>query len=525
MNSLQPLVPPLRLDPPERQPKSSDLMGVLAELEGRFPVEEWQVSGLHIWPLLRQRWFFREWAAHYVQPGAPAAGSASSGFFAQAAAGALAAAQANWRDPAGHDRAIVRRDLVFLSDGVSFARLGGQWVERFCDPLIALANRRGLTSALWTPLHKYHQPRFTPSRFVQSSVDGANLWGALRGRLWPPDAVLPGNVAMAQWLAGQGFGSGALSRAKVVSDACRLRGVADRFKRMLDRVRPRLAFLVSFYGVEGMSFVLACRECGVPVVDIQHGVQGELHPAYAAWKMPPDRDRHALLPDRFWVWSDWERNVIERWSAGTGHAAVIGGNPWMDLWRKGSRWTGVGEALAQAQGLRDRAHGRPIVLVTLQFGLSPAEQLEPLANLLQAAGTRLCFWVRLHPAMLERRAEIRARLRSDATVELDECSDLPLQALLPHCDLHLTHSSSTVIEAAQFGVPSVLTTAYGGELFAPLVAAGRARVITGDAAQLARALVESAAGFDRQATPEPPAEAALDQLLATSPLSTTRKFA
>ena len=165
------------------------------------------------------------------------------------------------------------------------------------------------------------------------------------------------------------------------------------------------------------------------------------------------------------------------------------------------------------------------MLVTLQFGLSPAEQLEPLANLLQEAGSRLCFWVRLHPAMLERRNEIRARLCSGSTVEIDECSDLPLQALLPYCDLHLTHSSSTVIEAAQFGVPSVLTTAYGGELFAPLVAAGHARVLTGDAAQLARALVESTAGGDRQSAPAPPADAALEQLLAASPASTTWKFA
>lgn len=499
-----------------RQPQSSDLMGVLKDLESRFPTEEWRVGGLHIWPLLRQRWFFSEWATYYAQP-TPGAGSTPSGYLATVAAGALAGARAARRDPSGQDRADAQRDLVFLSDGISFARLGCQWVERFCDPLIALATRRGLTSALWTPLHRYHQPRFTPSRFVQSNVDRANLWGALQARMSIPAAVLPASGAMTEWLSRRGFGTHALQPAKAVSDACRLRTVADRFKQMLRRAQPRLAFLVSFYSVEGMAFVLACRECGVPVVDIQHGVQGELHPAYAAWQRPPQHDRHALLPDRFWVWSDWERSVIERWSVGTGHAAVIGGNPWMDLWREGSSWAGIGEALAQARRLRDKAQGRPIVLVTLQFGLSLAEQLEPLAELLHVAGNRLSFWVRLHPAMLDRRAEIRARLRSGGTTELDESSDLPLQALLPCCDVHLTHSSSAVIEAVQFGVPSVLTTAYGAELFASMVTAGRAQVHTGSAAHLASALVELAASGNQQSAMAPPADAALDQLLAESP--------
>ena len=506
-----------------RRPRSSDLMNVLRELEDRFPTDEWQVGGIHIWPLLRQRWFFGEWAVHYTQP-TFAARSAARGYLANVVGGALAAARATQNDPRGRDRASARRDLVFLSDGVSFAQLGGQWVERFCDPLIALAARRGLSSALWTPLHQYHQPRLTPSRFVQGRVDRANIWGALRARISAPDAVLPGNSAVIGWLSRQDFSTHSLQPAKVISDACRVRTVADQFKRMLERARPRLAFLVSFYSVEGMAFVLACRECGVPVVDIQHGVQGDLHPAYAAWNKP-QQDRHALLPDRFWVWSDWERSIIERWSIRTGHAAVVGGNPWMELWREGSTWVGVAEALAQAKKLRERAHGRPIVLVTLQFGLSPAEQLDPLVELLHAAGSRLTFWVRMHPAMLDRRAEIRARLSGHAMIELDQCSDLPLQALLQYCDVHLTHSSSTVIEAAQFGVHSVLTSAYGAELFAPLLATGRTQVHSGVASRLASTLVELAASHNWQHAIAPPADAALDQLLAVTQMSAQRRIA
>ena len=42
--------------------RSSDLMQALAEIEGTVPVDEWTVGGIAIWPLLRIRWFFAEWA-------------------------------------------------------------------------------------------------------------------------------------------------------------------------------------------------------------------------------------------------------------------------------------------------------------------------------------------------------------------------------------------------------------------------------------------------------------------------------
>jgi hypothetical protein len=500
-------------------------MRVLYELEELFPVRNWSVGGIELWPLLRLRWFFGEWAAHYTpQHSGTVAGPSAAKHLRNVATGALKARWTTWRDACRTDRGPTQRDLVFLSDGLSFANLGGFWVERFCDPLAALAARRGLDSTLWTPLHRYYQPRFTASRFVQPGVDRANLAGVLRAGGAAATSRLSAHREVVDALAARGFGSSTLRLDKIASDGSRVRAVADHYRRHLERVRPRLAFLVSYYSLEGMAFVLACRESGIPVVDIQHGVQGDMHPAYAAWSRPIQGNRHALLPDRFWVWSDWEHGTIDRWSRGTGHAAVVGGNPWMSVWQDGSAWPGVDRALMQAQALRERANGKPVILVTLQFGLSQGEQIDPLADLIREAGGRLAFWVRLHPAMLERREEVRARLAGAGPIELDECTDLPLQALLPWADLHLTHSSSTVIEAAQFGVPSVLTTAYGGELFGPLLESGWASVVVPTATRLASTLENLAAAGRRQPeNSEAPANAALQSLLAVSALPSAQE--
>jgi hypothetical protein len=500
---------------PTIAPLSSDLMAALAHLEARHAVLDWHAAGVALWPLLRIRWMFAEWASHYAGEGSGAAAGVSAQHrLRQLISGPTQARSADRADSHGHDSGPVRRDIVFLSDGVSFARMDGLWVERFCDPIIAHARQRGLSCALWTPTKLFLRPRHTPSRFIQPMLDRANVRGALRARLLPGAIKFPGQAEVVTWLSAQGFGAGSLAVAKVCSDACRLHAIAHLYGRMLRRTRPRLAFVVGYYGLEGMAFVLACRRVGIPVVDIQHGVQGDMHPAYAAWPTPRQSGVHMLLPDRFWVWSDWERDVIDRWAGGTGHRAVVGGNPWMDVWHDGSRWPGVSASRDAARLLRRRAAGRPVVLVTLQYGLVDAEQLTPLAQLLREAGDRFAFWVRLHPAMLERRESIRTLLAAAGACELDGPTDLPLQALLPCADVHLTHSSSTVIEAAQFGVCSALTTNYGAELFGPLLASGIAWLETGDAPDLVSTLARLAAAGTRRAETAPPLGAALDRLLA-----------
>ena len=56
----------------------------------------------------------------------------------------------------------------------------------------------------------------------------------------------------------------------------------------------------------------------------------------------------------------------------------------------------------------------------------------------------------------------------DRRIVVDEATRLPLYALLRHMNVHLTEISSTVLEADQFGVPSVLCHPTGVDYYAPL---------------------------------------------------------
>lgn len=501
------------------RPRSSDLMAALAHIESNFPVARWKAGGLPVWPLLRLRWMFAEWARLYTA--LPSSVGAAGGRAAQLLRGPAAVRRMERADPEARTSEYAAADIVFLSDGISFSQLDGRWVERFCDPLRLRAERRGLRCTLWTPGARPVHPRYGPSLPVQPAIDRANVAGALLARLGTGRNELPAHHEVLKWLASQGLGTTSLAATGIRSDASRVRAIARMHERQLRRSRARLAFMVGYYSVEGMGFVLACRACGVPVVDIQHGVQGDLHPAYGGWQLPTDGRMHPLLPDRFWVWSDWERQVVARWADGTGHAALAGGNPWLDVWSNdGQDWPGAAAAGAAARRLRNQAGERPVILVTLQYGLVDSDQLDPLVDLLRAVDARFVFWVRLHPLMLDRREAVRARLAAaGGTVELDACTDLPLHTVLPHADVHLTHSSSTAIEAAQFGLRTVLTSAYGAELFTPLVDAGSVVIETGPTAVLASTLwrlatERGAASADARCDPD----AALARLLAETGL-------
>src|SRR5678815_330227 len=333
---------------------SSDFMSALAEIEAGYPVLDWRVGNIPVWPLLRVRWMFAEWVRSEDRAQNAiwnASRTSAMGRLRAMLAGALASAGDALMYPRGRDLGPAKRYLVFLSDGISFSSIGGKWVERFCDPLIASAERLGLRSALWTPTHVMRRPRRTATTRVQGGIDRATLAALALGSYRERDARLPRHDEVLRALEARGLGTQSLSLNRIMSDANRLRSIANFYRRRLARVRPRMAFIVSFYGLEGFAFVLACRESGVRVVELQHGIQGENHPAYAAWPVPSD-GVHSLLPDRFWVWSSWEAGVINSWARGTRHSAVAAGHPWLDVWRKDSAWVGVAEATDAARFLK-----------------------------------------------------------------------------------------------------------------------------------------------------------------------------
>jgi hypothetical protein len=460
----------------ESKPTSSDMMDILKRLEAEDEISHMLVKGVPIWPLLRVRWFFSEWKRLYTKDD-------SSDVLSSKLIKVLQKL-GMWMARVVDYRLVVplkleghrRTEVVFLSDGVSFVNLEGVLYERFCDPLIEQAAQLGLRSVMWSPVDVRKSLGSSKLWSAQASLSFGTVVAALLAKIERIDAEQISQVdSLVFKLKSISCRSARFSRSNVLTDAIRVRIFRRVFQKRLAIVKPRLACVVNYYSLEGMSFVWACKSLGIPTVDLQHGVQGSLHPAYASWRVNGIRESTLpLLPNCFWVWSHLEAGVISQWADHSGHRSFVGGNPWVTLWKDCShRIPSIVSLSEKAKLLAGRANKKPIVLVTLQFGFEYGEQLGPLKALIGLGANDYVFWVRLHPLMMERREEIRHYL-AEYPVELDEVSDLPLPSLLPHCNIHVTHSSSAVIEAGDYGIHSLITSRFGVELFPEQLSYGMA---------------------------------------------------
>jgi hypothetical protein len=446
---------------------SSDVLDAINELERRFPVAAWRAGDIDLWPTYRFRLYGNAIDAQLI-------GASPRGLPQRLRQLTDRASRALWRVPRAAllDRArnasfSVGSTALFLSDGVSFVNLGDVWFDRVIDPVMQALDARGLRSLKLTPLAEAHVPRYMPSRFIQPTIDRVKLMGSRPRR----DVVLPEFEAF-HAAARRTFGARAPSSEWLQVQAARLEALAGWFGRVLDRCGASHVFVNTYYSLEGLALMQAARRRALCSIDLQHGMQGQYHVAYASWMSPPSAG-YSTLPDEFWVWSHHEAAVIAEWSEGCAtHRAHVSGNFWLRQWSE-AKDSLIADYISRARSLRGVPPAKTQVLACLTWGVAEEENMK----LMEAA--RLCdssvaWWWRLHPVQSRQRAEFAARLERyglDGS-RVAEATDFPLYALVRAADLVVAHSSTVIQEAAELGVPSVITSDYGANLHASLVRQG-----------------------------------------------------
>ncbi|MBW3595859.1 MAG: hypothetical protein KY475_01135 [Planctomycetes bacterium] len=450
----------------------AEIDAVFEEIESRFPVEEWTRHGLRVWPLVRMRIY---WACAVLLASGSERPSWSATLRARVGRELRMLARhagAGLRERAKnlHHRRSEPCEVVLLSDGVSFTDVGGEYYERFCDPIQDHFASRGVTTFKLTPGVPLW-PRYSPSMLVGTQLRRIRAVCAVRARLSQPADPPPGFSALAEFVQDRcGF---QLNWGTFHRESLLVQRYSRFYESILTALRAKLGFVVSYYANEGFGFCLACRRLGIPSVDIQHGVQGDLHPAYGGWRRIP-ASGYEVLPQYFLVWSEAEAKAIQKWSAPrTGHhQALIAGNQFLQLCQA-EQLRPVSQLAAQ---VRDLADPKAIqALYTLSFLETPSDIQDMLAAVgSRAPGRRIQWWVRVHPAGMHRLGEMRACLERAGTpaAQVNLATHLPLYALLPSMDVHVTGASSTVLEAESFGVRSVVVRELGAELYPSQLASG-----------------------------------------------------
>ena len=446
--------------------------------EADFPVTSWRVRGIHVWPLIRLS--LSASTFHLGSPGH----SLGAGW--RRLGGNVAQGLAGWAKTYISDGRANRRpwepaDAVFLASSVGRRPLvDGKRYDVRSGPFVELLTRFGVRPLVWemSPYGDYNVPRYTPSFLVQPHLIG--LRAACQALPLGNDRVeLERYDRFLARVRDTGLRFAHADVLRIRRDLLFLRRLAAKFAGWLRRSRPRLGF-VAGTGLPEQAFCLACRELGITSVEVQHGVQGDLHPSYGSWfAVPPEGwETRARV---FWSWDEESAAAINRWAvcAPDRHVAMVGGDPWREM------WLDDGSELAQSAGelIEERKRavaGERHILVTLSSrgDIVPAAVLDAV----RSSPPNWRYWFRLHQVDQAARRLEAARALGPLGVDLELmafATEAPLHALLRHLDCHITVSLSTVVtEAAALGVLSIACGREAPDYYPAEMAAGMLLVAT-----------------------------------------------
>jgi hypothetical protein len=453
------------------------VLGLLEDAESRFPVAQWTVGAVPVWPIVRLRIGFGLTNLFEPMPGRKAVSVADRlrarcSFITTALSGRTAVRRAVGGGDFVRPGSVGPADVLLVGYGDAGVDVGGRWYDRICDPIADCLEETGLSVVVGQHQHRYRVPQARPKLALQPMLDSASFRSRVQRTSLRSRRHLADYDKFLAWFARLVPTFRPPDPDLLVAEASTILAMASAYGLVIERVGARAVVTTSYHGSPGMALCLAAAERGVPSVDVQHGVQGPTHVAYARWSAVPVGG-YSILPDIFWTWSEHDAATIRAWHA----RALVGGNAFLERWRAGA-FAGAADVRAQVAAAVRESGGRRNLLWTLSPLLEPPDHRAMILDALASTGESWRWWIRLHPAMRDQRPEIERLLRDRGLdrVELAVANASPLYALLEHMDAHVTHSSASAAEAAAFGVPSVLTSEYGATFHAALVGTGRASV-------------------------------------------------
>jgi len=223
------------------------------------------------------------------------------------------------------------------------------------------------------------------------------------------------------------------------------------WKKILQKTEAKVAFVLCYYNEPMYGLLLAAKERGVPTVDMQHGGQGDLHPAYSFKNFP--NCGFNSLPSIFWVWNKSSSNHILNWLNTPVHSVSVAGNPWIDFLKKSK--------------ITLQTDDKKIIICTLTIGLSSIFPAYLLNSIIESSN-EYSWWLRFHPRTnADDKKSLHKILKKHnlyEKVEITKSNELPLPLLLLNGWAHISHSSGSLSEAAILGLKrNIVTSELGAQ--------------------------------------------------------------
>ncbi len=453
---------------------TTEIMDLVNELEENFPVDQWVVDGIHVWPLIRMDFSYRL-IFHFNFPVNPYNGSNKlnhlrkyGSYAVQKAKPLLKYFYSYCKDFTKNDFLKTQADLLFRNDGATYCLLNEKFYDKFCDPLIEQFKYFKINGHMLTADSKFNIPRYTPSKFIHPHLELTKVKRKILSRRLKLISVCMNDLdKMVAFLHKKNIPLEIMTLNEILVHVYLLRLQESFFRMILEHVKPLITFQICYYSITGWAFNLASRDYGIPCVDIQHGRQGPLHPAYGRWRKVPATG-YELLPSIFWNWDNDDKDTINSWNQDVTqfHKPLVGGYLFENKWLSPAKDELVDMYDKQIHQIKNNQNEFIHVLYTLS-GYEEIQYLDRIFTMFADWKGKVFIWARTHPCFMHQKKQLHQLLKEKGILNIntEQASCFPLFALLRHMDVHITGCSSTVIEAENFGIPSVVIDAYGKEFF------------------------------------------------------------
>ncbi len=439
---------------------------LINSIEKQFPVDEWRIDGVHVWPLIRIN---ENWNLVNITCNSKQIRKRFHNLSQQLQMGErLIKAQANFIRAFLSDRKNnqCRKNfypVVFGADVISRNLLiYGRWYHILCDPFIDYFESKNIpVCTLEFSAHgRYKTPRYRPSIYLQPQVDKIRIITKF-STASKSECVLPGYKQILQLIKQEKLQFLIPDIDSLKYKVKLLIAYRDLYLSIFTKLRPQIGFYICYYSILGMAFNLACRTFGIPSFDIQHGVQGQYHSAYSSWQNVP-QNGYELLPSYFWCWAEDDYEDIKKWSKRTNscHQPIIGGNLFIKKWFKEEeifqKYKLFANKLINSENIN--------VLITHQGIPLP----DWFIKTIEKSDSKIKWLLRLHPGtdMTAYSGSDIPKLSRLKNVEISKATTIPVLALLEMMSIHVTQWSSTVLEAKAMGVHTIIIHEYGNIFYA-----------------------------------------------------------
>lgn len=411
-------------------------------IESIFPVNEWTVNGLRIWPFLRTALAYTQNQNKDTRRAKKSGPSRYKRMMRYA--GVVSSLPFNYLKL---KRGIRESKRLFIGAPTHRLMIDGVCINKFFDASIEDLSGQGESSIVFdNSLDLDNSIHMNGNRIY--SLPMVYMIPELKKRLGIGNKSY--NIKLDRYdefyaylLENFEHTSGIRSSFTKKAVTQRMMVVYDRkefLKTLLKGSGVTSAYFLCYYSSLLYPLLAACNELNITTTDIQHGSIGVGHHSYDKWIHSP-REGYELLPRYFWTWDPYTASLINRWAENTVyHRAVAMGNPWTN---------------DCVRFYKEMPESTGYILVNMTDVTLDDFMVETIRHF----GERRKWVLRMHPRQYQHKETLEKQIRENGIerhVSLEDPRRVPLPVSLLYCGRFISKASGSVIEAVELGVKPIL---------------------------------------------------------------------